>query len=182
MRRRKPWKIGEGKILGKESVSAGVLSLVYSGKQEGYESGREYTKMEQGGVQKSDPVEPYVLVQSLTHIRLFVTLWTAAHQVPLPFTISQSLLSFMSIEPVMLSSHLILCCPLLLLLSVFPSIRVFSHKSALHIRWPKYGASASASVLSMNIQGWYALGLIGLIPLLSKGLSRVFSSTTTQKY
>ena len=63
---------------------------------------------------------------------------TAAHQSPLFFTISQSLLKFMSIEFVMLSNHLILCHPLLLLPSIFPSIRVFSNESALYIRWPNY--------------------------------------------
>ena len=69
---------------------------------------------------------------------LFVTPWTAAHQASLSFTTSQSLLKLMSIELVMLSNHLILCCPLLLLSSIFPSIRVFSNESALRIRWPNY--------------------------------------------
>ena len=64
--------------------------------------------------------------------------WTAAQQASLSFTLSQSLLRFMSIESVMPSNHLIFCCPLLLLPSIFPSIRVFSSESALHIRWPKY--------------------------------------------
>ena len=73
-------------------------------------------------------------------------------QALLSSTISQSLLKFMSVELVMLSNHLILCCPLILLPSVFPSIKVFSIESALCIRWPKYGASTSASVLPMNIQ------------------------------
>ena len=79
-----------------------------------------------------------VCVQSLSHVRLFVTPWTAAHQAPLSFTISQSLLKFISIESVMPSNHLILCCPLLLLPSVFANIRVFSNESGLCIRWPKY--------------------------------------------
>ena len=79
-----------------------------------------------------------VVLQSLTHVRLFVTPWTAACQASLSFTISQTLLKLMSIESVMLSNHVILCCPLLLLPSIFPNIRVFSNKSALHIRWPKY--------------------------------------------
>ena len=79
-----------------------------------------------------------VVVESLSFVWLFVNLWTKAHQAPLSFTISWSLLKFMYIELVMLSSHLILCCPLLLLPSVFPSIRVFSHVSAPCIRWPKY--------------------------------------------
>ena len=68
---------------------------------------------------------------------LFATLWTAAHQASLSFTVSQSLLKFVSTELVMPSNHLILWCPLLPLPSIFPSIRVFSNESALHIRWPK---------------------------------------------
>ena len=67
-----------------------------------------------------------------------VTSWTAAHQASLSFTISWSLLNLMSTESAMPSNHLILCCPLLLLLSIFPSIRVFFSESAVHIRWPKY--------------------------------------------
>ena len=77
-----------------------------------------------------------------------------------------------SIELVMLSNHLILCRPLLLLPSIFPSIRVFSNGSALLIRWPDIGVSAS--VLLISIQDWFPLGLTGLISLQSKGLSRVF--------
>ena len=76
--------------------------------------------------------------QSLSHVPLFATPWTAARQASLSITNSQSLLKLMSIESVMPSNHLILCCPLLLLPSVFPSIRVFSNESVLHIRWPKY--------------------------------------------
>ena len=77
-------------------------------------------------------------VQSLSHVQLFATPWTAAHQVSLSITSSQSLLKLMSIELVIPSDHLILCCSLLLLPSVFPSIRVFSSESVLRIRWPKY--------------------------------------------
>ena len=77
-------------------------------------------------------------VQLLSHVRLFVTPWTAAHQGPLSVTNFQSLPKLMSIESMMPSNHLILCHPLLLLPSIFPSIRVFSHESAVHIRWPKY--------------------------------------------
>ena len=77
-------------------------------------------------------------VQSLSHVQQFVTPWTAAHQASLSITNSQSLLKLVSIESVMPSSHLILCYPLLLLPSNFPSIRVFSNESALLIRWPKY--------------------------------------------
>ena len=77
-------------------------------------------------------------VQSLSHVQLFATPSTAAHQASLSITNSRSLLKLMSIESVMPSNHLILCCPLLLLPSIFPSIRVFSHESVLCIRWPKY--------------------------------------------
>ena len=88
-------------------------------------------------------------VQSLSRVRLLVTPWTAARQASLSITNSRSLLKLMSIESVMPANHLILCCPLLLLPSVFPSIRVFSNESALHIRWPKYW-SFSFSISSSN--------------------------------
>ena len=78
------------------------------------------------------------IVHSLSHVQLFVTGWTAARQASLSITNSQSLLKLMSTESVMPSNHLILCHPLLLLPSIFSSIRVFSNESALHIRWPKY--------------------------------------------
>ena len=77
-------------------------------------------------------------VQLLNHIRIFMTPWIAAHQASLSITNSQSSLKLMSIESVIPSNHLILCRPLFLPLSIFPSIRVFSNESALHIRWPKY--------------------------------------------
>ena len=79
-----------------------------------------------------------VVFQSLSHVQLFATPWTTALQAPLSFTISQSLLKFMSIESVIPFNHLILCLPLLLLPPVFLSIRVFSNELALCIRWPKY--------------------------------------------
>ena len=79
------------------------------------------------------------------------------------------------------SNHLILCCPLLLP-SVFPSIRIFSSELAVRIRWPSIGVLASASVLPMNIHSWFRLGLTGLISLLCKGLSRVFSKITVRKH
>ena len=84
-----------------------------------------------------DPV--VVVVELLSHVPLFVTPWTAAHQARLTSTIFWSFLKFTSIELVMLSNHLILCFPLLLLPSIFPSIRIFSNELALgHIRWPKF--------------------------------------------
>ena len=79
-----------------------------------------------------------IVVQSLSCVQLFETPWTAVHQTSLSFTISWSLLKLMSIESVMPSNHLILCCPLLLLPSIFPSIRVFSNELTPPILWPKY--------------------------------------------
>ena len=88
-------------------------------------------------------------VQLFSHVRLFATPWTAAHQAFLSITNSQGLLKFMSIETVMPSNHLILCCPLLLPPSIFPSIRVFSNELVLCIRWPKYW-SFSLSISPSN--------------------------------
>ena len=96
------------------------------------------------------------------------------------FPVSQSLLKLMSIQSVMPSIHLILCRPLLLLPSIFPSIRVFSNESALNMEWPSIGASASPSVLPLNIQDWFPLGLTGLISLQSKGLSRCWEEKETE--
>ena len=105
-------------------------------------------------------------VQSLSRVWLFATPWTAAHQASLSNTNSQSLLKLMSIESVTPSNHLILCCPLLLLPSIFPSIRVFSNESVLcqSLGGQSIGVSASASVLPMNIQNWFPLGLTGWTP------------------
>ena len=100
----------------------------------------------------------------------------------LSITNSQSLPKLMCIELVMLSNRLILRYPLLLLPSIFPSIRVFSNESTLHIRWPKYWSFSLTSVLPMNTQDWSPLGWTGWISLQSKGLSRVFSNTTVQKH
>ena len=100
-----------------------------------------------------------VVVQSLSHV--FAAPWTAARQASLSFTISWSLLRLTSIESMMPSNHLILCCPLLVLPSIFPSIRVSFSESALQIS--SIRASVSASVLPMSIQGWFPLGLTGLI-------------------
>ena len=117
-------------------------------------------------------------VQLQSHVWLFVTSWTAAHQASLSFPISQSLLEFMSIESVIPSNHLILCHPLLLLPSIFQALESFPMSRLFTSGGQTIGASASASVLPVNIQGWFPLGLTGLISLLSMGLSRVFFSTT----
>ena len=120
------------------------------------------------------------VVQSLSCVWLFVTTWAVARQVSLSFIIPWSLLKFMSIEWAMLSNHLILCCPLLHFHSIFPSIRVFSNDWAFALGGLSIGASAS--VFPMNIQGWFPLGLTGLISFQSKGHIRVFSSTTIWKF
>ena len=104
------------------------------------------TPLDQVGGQKKGPpqsefgIKCVSSVQSLSRVQLFATPWTEARQASLSITNSQSLLKLMSIESVMPSSHLFLCCPLLLLCPIPPSIRVFSNKSTLHMRWPKYGS------------------------------------------
>ena len=135
-----------------------------------------------GGNKAQEPSDASAVVQSQSHVWLFAAPWTAARQASLSITNSQSLLKLMSTESVMPSNHLSLCRPLLLLPSIFPSIRVFSNESALCIRWPSIRLSASASVLPMNVQDWFPLGLTDLISLKSKGLSRVFSNITIQKH
>ena len=121
-------------------------------------------------------------VQSLSPVQLFVTPCTSAHQASLSVTNSQSLLKLMSIMSVMPSNHLILCFSLLFLPSIFPSIKVFSKESVLHIRWPKYWSFSFSICPSNEHPGLITLGWTGWISLQSKGLSRVFSNTTVQKH
>ena len=121
-------------------------------------------------------------VQLLNRVWLFATPWTAAHQASLSITNPQSLLKLMSIESVMPSNYLIVCHHLLLLPLIFPSIRVFLRSQLFTSGGQSIGVSASTSVLSMNIQDWFPLGLTVLISLQSKGFSRVFSNTTIQKH
>ena len=92
-------------------------------------------------------------VQSLSHVCLFVTPWTAAHQASLSLTVSQSFLKLRSIEWMRPSNHLILCCPLLLPPSIFPSIRVFSNAPVLHIRWPVYWSFRFSIIPSNKYSG-----------------------------
>ena len=108
--------------------------------------------------------------------------WTAARQASLFFTVSLSLLKLMSMESVMPSNHLILCHSLFLPPSIFPSIRIFQISQFFASGGQKIGVSASLSVLPMNIQGWFPLGLTDLIFLLPMGLPRVFSNITVQKH
>ena len=119
--------------------------------------------------------------QLLSHVRLFATPWIAARQACLSITNSWSSLRLTSIESVMPSSHLILCRPLFLLPPVPPSIRVFSNKSTLRMRWPKYWSFSFSIIPSKEIpkksSEW-----TGWMSLQSKGLSRVFSNTTVQKH
>ena len=112
-------------------------------------------------------------VQSLSRVWLLATPWITAHQASLSITNSRSLLKLMSIESVMPSNHLILCCPLLLPPSMSPSIRVFSNESVLRIRWPKYWSFSFNISLPMNTQDWFPLGWMGWVSLQSNGLSRV---------
>ena len=102
-----------------------------------------------------------VSVQSLSHVWLFVTPWTTAHQASLSITNSQNLLKLMSIESVMPSNHLILCCHLLFLPSILPRIRVFQMSQFFISGAQNIGVSASTSVLPMNIQDWFPLGWTG---------------------
>ena len=130
-------------------------------------------------------------VQSLSHVWLFATPWTAAHQASLSITNSWSLLKLMSIELVMPSNHLILCRPLLLLPSIFPFFFFFQSflvSGSFQMSWfftlggQSIEVSASTSVLPVNIQDWSPLRWTGWISLQSNGLSRVFSNTTVQKH
>ena len=120
-----------------------------------------------------------LVVQLLSHFQLFVTPWTAARQASLSFTISQSLLKLMSIEAVMPSNHL---TPFSSCLQSFPASGSFLMSLLIASVGQSVGASASASVLPMNIQDWFPSGSTGSISLQSRGLSSVFSSTTVQKH
>ena len=111
-----------------------------------------------------------------------VTPWTAAHQASLSFTVSQSLLKLMSIESVMAYSGFVLCCPLLLLPSIFPSIKVFSNESALCIRWPKYWSFSFSIISAKEYSGLISFRIDWLDLLAIQGLSRVFYNTTVQKH
>ena len=107
--------------------------------------------------------------------------WTAALQASLSITTSRSLLKLMSIRSVVPCNHLLFCCPLLLLPSIFPSIRVFSNE-VLCIRCPKYWSFGFSISLSNEYSGFIRFGWTGCMSLQSKGLSRVFSNTTVQKH
>ena len=121
---------------------------------------------------------------------LFITQWCPTLCDPMDCSMSgfpvlhslRSLLKLISIESVMPSNHLVLCCPFFLLPSIFPSIKGFSSGLALHIRWPKYWSISFSISPSNEYSQLVSFGLTGLISLQSKGLSRVFSNTTVQKH
>ena len=121
-------------------------------------------------------------VQSLSHVWLFATPWTAARQASLSITNSRSLPQLTSIESVMPSNHLILCCPFLLLPSIFANVKVFANESALHIRWPKYWSFSFNISPSSEHPGLISFRMDWLDLLAIQGLSRVFSNTTVQKH
>ena len=130
----------------------------------------------------SDGINLSSSVQLLSLVQLFVTSWTAACQASLSITNSWSLLKLMSIESMMPSNHLILCCPLLLQLSIFLSIRVFSNESVLHIRWLKYW-SFSFNISPSNEQpGLISFRMDWLDLLAVEGTLRVFSNSMVQKH
>ena len=118
--------------------------------------------------------------QSLSSVQLFVTPWTAAHQASLPFTVFQSLLKLMSIELMRPSNHLILCHPFVFCPQSFPGSVSFPMSQFFTSRGQSIGASAPASVLLINSQGYFPLGLTGLISLLYKGLSRDFQHRSSK--
>ena len=122
---------------------------------------------------------PIVAVKSLSHIQLFVTPWTAACQGSLSFTISLSFLKLMSIESVMPSNHLILCHSLLLLPSMFPSIKVFSNESAHPIRWSKYWSFSFSISLSSEYSGLISFKIDWLDLLKDQGTLKSLPSSTT---
>ena len=133
------------------------------------------------------PVWSFLLVQFssvllLSHVRLFAIPWTAACQAPLSFTVSWSLLRFMSIELMMLSNHLILCLPFLLLPSIFPSIKVFSNESVLCIRWPKHRSFSFSISPSKEYSGLISFRMDWLDLLAVQGTLKSLPHTTVQKH
>ena len=118
-----------------------------------------------------------VVVQLLSHVQLFVTLWPVAHQASLSFTVSWTLLKPTSMESMMPSDHLILCHPLLLLPSIFPSLRVFSSESALHIRWPTYWSFSFSISPSSEYSGLISFRIDWLHLLAVQGNSQESSAT-----
>ena len=135
---------------------------------------------EAGGLTSGGRDTSDIVVQSLSHVWVFVTPWTAACQAFLSFTISRSLLKLMSIQSVMPSNHLILCRPLLLLPQSFPASGSFPMSRLFPSSGQSTGDSASASVLAVSIQGWFPFELTAQISLQSKGLSSLLQHRSTK--
>ena len=148
------------------------IPVFLSGKSHGQRSPADYSSRCQSRTQLNMHACIYntFVVQLFSRVQLFATPWTAASQASLSFTLSRHFLKLKSIESMMQSYHLILCCPLLLWLSIFPSISFFQTRWLFESGGQSIGASNSASVLPMNIQGSFPLGLTGFISLQSKGL------------
>ena len=119
-------------------------------------------------------------IQSLSCVQLFAIQWTTTRQASLSITSSQSLLKFMSIESVMPSNHLILCRPLLLMPSMFPSIRVFSNEMVIHIRWPKYRSFSFSISLSNEYLGLISFRMDWFDLLVVQGTLKSIGKTKTQ--
>ena len=132
--------------------------------------------------QRTEVIGKIVVVQSLTCVRRFVTPWTAARQASLSFSISRNLLRLMSIESMMPSNYFFFCCPLLLLPSILPSIRVFSNESVLHIRWPNYWSFSFSISPSNEYSGLISFRIDWFDLLAVQGTLKIFSSTTVQKH
>ena len=156
-----------------------LKSLLIKVKEESEKAGLKLN-IQKPKIMASGPISQFSTVQSLSRVWLFANLWTVARQVLLSITNSHNLLKLMPVELVMPSNHLILWHPLLLLPLIFPSIRVFCSESVLSIRWPSIGASASTSVLKMNIQDWLPLVLTALISLQSKGLKSLLQHQSSK--
>ena len=142
----------------------------------------EFLGLQGDPIKEISPGCSFSSVQSLSHVRLFATPWTVAHQAPLSTINSQSPPKLMPIESVMPSNHLILCRPLFLLSSIFSSIRVFSNESALRIRWSKYWSFSFNISPSNEHPGLISFRMDCLDLLAVQGNLKVYSNTTVQKH
>ena len=167
----------------KKQTSKHFIFLLVSNVYEFYTINLQQRKIRRAGGNYNSPRNmsfTHIVVQLPSRVQLLVIPWMTAHQASL--TISQSLPKFVSIASLMPISHLILWCPLILLPSIFASIRDFFNGLAIWIRWLKHWSLVSASVLPVSIQGWFPFRLTDLISLLFKQLSRVFSSNTVRRH
>ena len=155
---------------------------IYQSIQMNYYTKQEQTHKPQKPTYAYQKKKKLTSVQLLSHVRLFVTPWTAAHQASLSITNSRSLPKLMSIDSVVPSNHLILCHPLLLLSSICHSIGVFSNESALHNRWPKYWSFSFNISPSNEHPGLISFRMDWLDLIAVQGILKSFSNTTVQKH